>query len=133
MNQLAPKVIWSREPVMELVHMFGKMLRARNIQVQGTIQFNKRFYTIRWCQAMLIVGIELFTTYGDTLPPSSKTVTHHAMDIEYVVHAARTGFLASSDTKAIEWFLMLRPDGHVYGLRRGGANAHHGEGPPATD
>jgi hypothetical protein len=65
----------------------------------------------RWIQVHLLAGLDFFLKYGRTNDPSKEKIIHELLDLDYLIPALLVGGLACRETRFIERFKFLRPDG----------------------
>lgn len=77
---------------------------------------DERWAWFRWVQCHILSGLRIFAEYQGRIPKDAGTnfwirAEHSMHDVEYVIHGALAGGLASDDRKSLEDFLLVRPDG----------------------
>jgi hypothetical protein len=69
--------------------------------------------TFRWIQVQLLAGLDFYAGYGLDKQPNREKLVHELLDLDYLVTALLVGGLACRETRFIERFRFLRPDGVV--------------------
>lgn len=77
----------------------------------------------RWIQVRVIYSLDLLLIYQGRLPPVISNgfwqrIEHEMLDAEYVILASLAGALACNETKIIETYLSVRPDGLLVTYKR---------------
>lgn len=67
----------------------------------------------RWTQVQLLAGLDFFASYGVEKEPNREKLLHELLDLDYLIPALLVGGLACRETRFIDRFKFLRPDGVV--------------------
>ncbi|HXR24308.1 MAG TPA: hypothetical protein VN742_03025, partial [Candidatus Binataceae bacterium] len=67
----------------------------------------------RWIQVQLLGGLDFFASYGLEKIPNREKLLHELLDLDYLLSALLVGGLACRETRFLERFKLLRPDGVV--------------------
>ncbi|MFZ5995536.1 MAG: hypothetical protein ACOYU4_11185 [Thermodesulfobacteriota bacterium] len=99
--------------------IYGQLLghRAPSNAIEASA-INSGWAYFRWLQIRLIYSLDLLLKYQGKLPHETspkfwRKIEHDMLDAEYVILGALAGGLACNETKVIEIFKLVRPDGLV--------------------
>ncbi len=76
----------------------------------------------RWVQCHILSALRIFVKHNGQVPenagPRFWTRAEHSMnDVDYVIHGALAGGIASDDREPLDDFLLVRPDGLRFAVR----------------
>jgi hypothetical protein len=74
---------------------------------------DERWAFFRWIQVTLLAGLDFFASYGVDRSPNPEDLLHELLDMDYLVSALLVGGLACRETRFVDRFRFLRPDGMV--------------------
>jgi hypothetical protein len=67
----------------------------------------------RWIQVQLLAGLDFIGRHGVDAKLNEESMLHELLDLDYLISALLVGGLACRETRFIERFRFLRPDGVI--------------------
>jgi hypothetical protein len=67
----------------------------------------------RWIQVQLLAGLDFISRHGVDAKLDEEIMLHELLDLDYLVPALLVGGLACRETRFLERFRFLRPDGVI--------------------
>jgi hypothetical protein len=93
--------------------MRGFYRNHRNPSYPAPELIDERWALFRWIQVTLLAGLDFYASYGVDRSPNPEDLLHELLDMDYLVSALLVGGLACRETRFVERFRFLRPDGIV--------------------
>jgi len=67
----------------------------------------------RWIQVQLLAGLDSIGRHGVDAKPNQESMLHELLDLDYLISALLVGGLACRESRFVERFRFLRPDGVI--------------------
>jgi hypothetical protein len=67
----------------------------------------------RWIQVQLLAGLDFIGRHGVDAKPNQESMLHELLDLDYLISALLVGGLACRESRFVERFRFLRPDGVI--------------------
>ena len=100
--------------------IYGKLLahNAPSNAIEASVIDSSWAY-FRWLQVQVIYSLDLLLRYQGRLPQDISPkfwnrIEHEMLDAEYVILGTLAGGLACNETKIIEIYKLVRPDGLLF-------------------
>jgi hypothetical protein len=109
----------------EAVHELARQIRDDREDIRGFYRnhrhpkmpapelIDEHWASFRWIQVQLVAGLDFFASYGVKTEPNRERLRNEVLDLDYLTPALLVGGLACRETRFINRFKLLRPDGVV--------------------
>lgn len=74
---------------------------------------DEKWAYFRWIQVQLLAGLDFIARHGSKTNPNQEKLRHELLDLDYLLPALLVGGLACRETRFIDRFRFLRPDGVI--------------------
>ena len=74
---------------------------------------DEKWAFFRWIQVQLLAGLDFISRHGVDAKLDEESMLHELLDMDYLISALLVGGLACRETKFVERFRFLRPDGVI--------------------
>jgi hypothetical protein len=74
---------------------------------------DEKWALFRWIQVHLLAGLDFIARHGLKTNPNQEKLLHELLDLDYLIPALLVGGLACRETRFLDRFRFLRPDGVI--------------------
>ena len=74
---------------------------------------DEKWAFFRWIQVQLLAGLNFISRHGVNAKVDEESMLHELLDLDYLISALLVGGLACRETRFVERFRFLRPDGVI--------------------
>jgi len=120
-KELEEKIIFNKE---KLTQDYKELQRYYGKEILDASNFNDNWFIYKWLQVLNLFAIDIAYRYDSIniitdSPKTTEKIIHDILDMEYLVFAISENGFATQESKLIEWYKLLCPNGILYTKLKG--------------